>query len=110
MSMFGTMPPHLTTNRSLLESTSHSQSRAIALNHSNIALCLVLGRYSMYVDTVDQYISPHLMLDGYWESWVTLAMAKIIKPNWVCTDVGSCMGYYTILMADAVGPGGKVFA
>jgi len=74
------------------------------------ALCRVLGRYKMFVDTRDDDLSAHLLLDGYWEIWVTRVMADLVKPGMVCVDVGAHLGYYTLLMADLAGPGGRVHA
>jgi FkbM family methyltransferase len=74
------------------------------------ALCRVLGRYKMFVDTTDQSLSPHLMLDGYWEMWLTEALAQVIRPGMTVVDVGANLGYFTLLMADRVGEKGRVIA
>lgn len=76
----------------------------------NTALCRVLGRYKMYVDTRDVSISSHLLLEGYWEMWVTEAMMRFVTPGMTVLDVGANLGYYTLLLADLVGPAGKVLA
>jgi FkbM family methyltransferase len=64
----------------------------------------------MYADTEDAGIVPHLCLGGHWESWITLAIARLVRPGWRCLDVGANHGYYTLIMADGVGPTGKVLA
>ncbi|MBV9842404.1 MAG: FkbM family methyltransferase [Sphingomonadaceae bacterium] len=64
----------------------------------------------MYVDTTDVGIAPHLMLDGYWEMWVTEILASLTRPGMVVADVGANVGYFTLLMADICGPSGRVFA
>jgi FkbM family methyltransferase len=71
-------------------------------------LTRVLGRYKMYVDTTDVWISSHLMLDGFWEIWVTEAIVSLVKPGMVVADVGANLGYFTLIMADLVGPSGRV--
>ncbi len=76
-------------------------------NHS---LCVILGRYKIFVDTQDIYISSHLMLDGFWEIWITEAMVELIKPGMVVADIGANLGYFTLLMSDLVGPAGRVHA
>jgi FkbM family methyltransferase len=73
-------------------------------------LCRVLGRYKMFVDATDVGLSSHLMLDGYWEMWLTEALAQVIKPGMVAVDIGANLGYFTVLMADLVGPSGSVHA
>jgi FkbM family methyltransferase len=47
-------------------------------------------------------------MDGYWESWITVVLARTLRPGWHCLDVGANHGYYTLVMADAVGPQGRV--
>jgi FkbM family methyltransferase len=74
------------------------------------ALCRVLGRYKMFVDTHDVGLSSHVMLDGYWEMWVTETIANRVKPGMVVADIGANLGYFTLLMADLVGPNGHVHA
>lgn len=74
------------------------------------ALCRVLGRYKMYVDTRDIGIAPHLMLDGYWEMWVTEALVSLARKGMVVADIGANLGYFSLILADIVGPDGKVHA
>ena len=74
------------------------------------ALCRVLGQYKMYVDLRDTSFAPHLMFEGYWEYWITEFVWRNVRPGPVALDLGANHGYYTLLMADLVGPGGKVYA
>lgn len=76
----------------------------------NTALCRVLGRYKAYVEATDIGLSSHLMLDGYWEMWVTEALYDLVRPGMVVADIGANVGYFTLLMADLVGPTGRVHA
>jgi FkbM family methyltransferase len=73
-------------------------------------LCRVLGRYKMFVDSTDVGLSSHLMLDGYWEMWLTEVLANVVRPGMVAVDIGANLGYFTMLMADLVGPSGSVHA
>jgi FkbM family methyltransferase len=102
-----TLPAHLTGERSLLESVSREHSRALYLGERTV-LCRVLGKYLVYADAQETGITPHLAMDGYWESWITLALARTVQPGWHCLDVGANHGYYTLVMADASGPEGRV--
>lgn len=74
------------------------------------ALCRVLGRYKMYVDTRDVGIASHLMLEGYWEMWVTSAMMRMVRRGSVVADIGANLGYFTLLLADLTGAEGRVLA
>lgn len=74
------------------------------------SLCRVLGRYKMIVDTSDVGLSSHLLLDGYWEMWLTELLADLVKPGMKVVDVGANLGYFSLLMADLVGSEGQVHA
>ena len=73
-------------------------------------LCRVLGEYMCVVTLDDHSVAPHLVMNGYWQMWVTMCLAKRVKPGWRSIDVGANFGYYTLLLADLVGPAGKVEA
>lgn len=74
------------------------------------ALCRFLGRYKMYVSTLDVGFGPHLLLDGIWEVWLTQFLARRLKAGMRVVDAGANHGYYTMLLADIVGPTGHVAA
>lgn len=76
----------------------------------SIILCRVLGRFKMLVDGRDIALSPHLMLDGYWEMWTTTFMLRHAAPGMVAIDVGANLGYFSVLLAHLVGPTGRVIA
>jgi FkbM family methyltransferase len=101
-----TLPPHF-LERVMLEAASRQESRAQYLGQETV-LCRVLGKYLMYADAQETGITPHLCMDGYWESWITVALARTVRPGWYCLDVGANHGYYTLIMADGVGQRGHV--
>lgn len=74
------------------------------------AVCRILGRYKIFVDTQDVGLSMHLLLEGYWEIWVTEVLASLAKPGMVAVDVGANVGYFSLLLADCVGPNGALHA
>ena len=104
-----TIASYMTGERSELEAASRQQCDAVSLGNGTI-LCRVLGQYKMYATSSDITVTPHLCLDGYWESWVTLALCRAVQPAYACVDVGANHGYYTLIMADAAGPAGRVLA
>jgi FkbM family methyltransferase len=73
-------------------------------------LARLLSDYLAYVDMRDLMLGPRLVLDGFWESWVTLAVARHLRPGMWCVDVGANYGYYTLLMAAVCGREGHVAA
>jgi FkbM family methyltransferase len=103
------MPKYFAGSRSELETVSRQNCQTARLS-DEVVLCRVLGRYIVYSDPQDVGITPHLCLDGFWESWITVAMARILRPGWRCVDVGANHGYYTLIMADAAGPDGLAVA
>lgn len=64
----------------------------------------------MFVDSTDTVVSPHLILDGEWESWVTSYLERRIAPESLFIDVGAHCGWYTLLACQLVGPRGRVIA
>ncbi len=77
----------------------------------DMVLCRVLGKFLLYADALDQGIAPHLCMDGYWEAWITLVMARTLQPGWNCVDIGANHGYYTLLMGALSGAsGGRVLS
>jgi FkbM family methyltransferase len=74
------------------------------------AICRILGRYKFYVDTRDVGFGAHILLDGFWEGWITHFLARQIKPGMAVVDVGANHGYYTMMFADLVGQHGRVCA
>jgi len=98
-----------TMDRWALEEQSRRRAQAVYVG-DGVALCRVLGRYKFYVATSDVGFGAHIMLDGVWEPWLTVFMARLIKPGMTVVDVGANHGYYTVLFADLVGPTGRVAA
>ena len=85
------------------------RSWAIRLDDGMI-LCRILGRFKFFADPLDHSISPHLMMDGYWEPRTTETIVDLLRPGMVAIDVGANLGYFTVLMASLVGASGRVIA
>lgn len=96
-------------SRSELELACFANADHVYIGNKTV-LCTVLGRYKMYVDATDLGISPHLILSGFWESWLTLLFAQIIQPGAVCLDIGANFGYYSVLLSELCGENGKTIA
>jgi FkbM family methyltransferase len=95
--------------RAQLEIAARAQCQTAYVG-DNTLLCRVLGRFLVYADAQDSSIVPHLCMNGYWEGWVTVALARALRPGWHCVDLGANHGYYSLLMGEAVGPAGRVLA
>jgi FkbM family methyltransferase len=99
----------VTLDRWALERRARALASPVYLG-AQTALCRVLGRYKLYVDTDDVGVGAHVLLDGCWESWLTVFMARRMRPGMSCVDVGANHGYYSLLFADLVGADGRVAA
>jgi FkbM family methyltransferase len=75
-----------------------------------LALTIALGCYKMYVDTRDKAISVHLLTEGRWEPWITEFLKRLARPGMNVADIGANMGFYSLLLADRVGPAGRLWA
>ncbi|HHK74184.1 MAG TPA: FkbM family methyltransferase [Rhizobiales bacterium] len=89
--------------------TSHLRHQGIYLGN-NRALTQTKWGHKVFVDTTDVSLTPHILLDGYWEMWITKALLSELKPGMTFVDIGSNLGYFSILGADAVGESGKVIS
>lgn len=76
----------------------------------NVLLARVLGRYKMFLRTDDRGFACHVMLDGFWEMWLTQFIARRVKRGMTAFDVGANFGYYSLLMSELVGDAGRVVA
>lgn len=107
-----TPPPHLRPSARLRAELEQHARQGCQSNYlgDHTALCRVLGKHLCYVDTRDRHLAPHLIMNGVWEPWITVAIAQRLRPGMICLDVGANLGYFTLLMADLVGPAGAVVA
>jgi FkbM family methyltransferase len=76
----------------------------------HVALGRVLGRYKLFVDTHDIGFGSHLILDGFWEIWLTLFCARNVRTGMTAIDVGAHLGYYSVMFGEFVGFSGRVMA
>ena len=103
------LPSHVLSSRADLEEASRKKAAGVYYGDHRL-LCRLLGEYLAFVDARDLMLGPRLVLDGFWEAWVTLALARYLQPGMWCVDVGANYGYYTLLMALACGREGRVLA
>jgi FkbM family methyltransferase len=103
------LPSHTLSSRLELEEVSRRRAAGVYYGDHRL-LCRLLGDFLVFVDARDLMLGPRLVLDGFWEAWVTLAIARHLQPGMWCVDVGANYGYYTLLMTAACGPEGRVVA
>ena len=95
--------------RSTLEAAIRRRVQTAYLG-KGVVLARVLGHHKMFLRSSDRGFACHVMLDGYWEMWLTQFLAQRLKPGMTAIDVGANFGYYTLLMGEAVGETGRVIA
>jgi FkbM family methyltransferase len=98
-----------TLGRYQLENRCRALANPVYLGDQT-ALCRILGCYKLYVDTADTGFGSHVLLEGYWEIWLTIFFARHLQPGMTVIDVGANFGYYTILFGALVGNTGHVYA
>ena len=96
-------------DRSKLEEWCRAHTQQVYVG-DHVALCRVLGNQLMYVDTRDLSLTPHMLMNGFWEMWVTQAICQYVKPGMNCIDVGANFGYYTLLLSELTDGKGQVVA
>lgn len=108
--MYDLYPNDLATlDRDHLEQSVQGRTQTVYLG-SGVVLARVLTRYKLLLHTSDRGFACHLMMDGFWEIWITQFFARMMKPGMRILDIGANYGYYTLLFADIAGPGGRVIA
>ncbi|AFY40297.1 methyltransferase FkbM family [[Leptolyngbya] sp. PCC 7376] len=58
----------------------------------------------------DRFVAPVIGKEGFWEAPETLVTLQLIEENNIVFDIGANIGYFSILLSQAVGRSGKVFA
>lgn len=98
-----------TANRRDFEAAVRDRIHTVPLPDGTV-LCRVLGRYKMYVDAADTSLAPHLMLEGFWQYWVTAFLCRNLDRGETAYDLEAGYGYFTLLMSELVGAEGRVVA
>jgi FkbM family methyltransferase len=106
---FGPISSIASLSRQELEQTSTHFAKHYYLG-SNLLLCRILTKYRIYLDGREVGVTPNILTDGYWESWITKFIAKTVKPGSICIDAGANFGYYSVMMAELSGKEGQTVA
>ena len=69
-----------------------------------------LGGRRLYVKAGDVGIAHELLLHGAYEPTETALFAESVPEGGVVFDIGANIGVYTLIAAERVGPGGRVYA
>lgn len=58
------------------------------------ATARVLETCDVVVDPRDRSVAHHMVTVGFWEWWITRAIADCMRPDTLCVDVGANAGYF----------------
>jgi len=83
---------------SWLENRSYG-ARAVYMGEGRVLTQSNFHGLMYLVDASDHVIVPHFIMDGVFETDVTLFFLRNIRPDSRCVDVGANFGYYTCMMA-----------
>lgn len=88
-------------------SSGESTRPAIYLGDGLVLTKTVHG-HKMYLPAGDRGVTPCLLLDGYWEPDATAALHELVRPGMSIIEIGGNVGWYTVLLAQWVGPQGRL--
>lgn len=91
-------------------SSAEYNTRSLIYLGDHRALTRTVFGQKMFVDTRDFSLAPHILLDGYWEMWITKFFKGVIKEGMTVVEIGANIGYYTLLAASQIGAGGRLYA
>lgn len=77
---------------------------------NNRILTTTIYKNKIFIPACDLSLTPCILIDGYWEKWITDYFITIIKSGDTILDIGCNVGYYTLLCRNYVGDTGKVVA
>ena len=66
--------------------------------------------FGMYAAPDDSGVGNLLLKDGHYERHLTARFKETLRPGMVFLDIGANIGYYSLLAAKLIGPGGKVIS
>lgn len=101
------MPKWLTSISRFLRSESESQRPYFYLGEGMALTQLATGQF-IYVDPLEESVCPHLIAQGTWEAWIAKVVLDLLRPGDRVVEVGGHVGFYTLSMAQKVGPRGSV--
>jgi len=106
----GVTSTNLPANPTQRPAPMNSHQRPAIYLGDHVALTRTAFDHKIYVDTRDISLAPHILLDGYWEMWITKIFMRLVQPGMTVIDIGANIGYYSLIAGSHVGPGGKVIS
>jgi len=96
--------------RVLIESQEfRSKADLLPLSHHKWIAAEVLGRFTMWLDLRDRYVSRGCLF-GEWEPEETAFLQSRLQEGQTVLDIGANLGWFTLVAASKIGSTGKVHA
>jgi len=73
-----------------------------------LALTKTIYGHKIYLDTRDLSLAPHILMDGYWERWITDFFLTVVRPGMRIVEIGANIGWYSLLAAETIGNAGQL--
>ncbi len=86
------------------------RARLYAYLDPQTALTTLHDGQLIFVDPVDEQLSPSIIAYGVWEVWIEKVIRRLLRPSDKVIEVGANVGYYTLIMSSLIGPGGRLDA
>lgn len=83
------------------------QRKSVYLGDNRVLSKTVFG-HKMFLDSRDLSLTPHIIMDGFWERWITNAFVDLIEKDSHVVDIGANVGYYSLLAASKLTGEGKI--
>ena len=75
-----------------------------------IKICDILPFYLVGNTEKDRFVAPVIKKNGFWEALETLVALQLVKKGDVALDIGANIGYFSLLLSQAVGDSGQIYA
>jgi FkbM family methyltransferase len=95
--------------RSEVEKYFVNQTRSQYLGN-NTVICRILGNKKFFTIANDVGFSTHMIMDGFWEYWLTKYFCETVNHGDTVIDIGANLGYFTVVAADLVSASGHVIS
>ena len=97
--------------RAVIKASPEYRARRDTAQQSNAKwVCTeVLGDYTMWVDLNDRFVSQGC-LQGAWEAEETDFFRSVLAVGQTVLDIGANIGWYSLVAARCIGPGGVIHA
>lgn len=73
-----------------------------------MGLARLKSGHFIFVDPLEESVCSHLIARGEWEPWARQVVMGLVRPGDHVLEIGGHVGYYTLGLADKVGPRGSV--